>query len=279
MSWLIAADSSCEIRTLSCSVSDVNFSLIPFKIIIGDKEYIDDEDLDVDDMLREMTEYKGASRTSCPSPHDWAEVFKTADNVLAITISHNLSGSYNAAVSAREMVLEEYPEKNIFILDTLSCAGALAGAAELADKLIGEGSSFNKVCSAIKEFTENSHIMFGLASFENLAKAGRVNRVVGYIAGKLNMRVLGKRTVEGTIDFFYKTKGEKNILDKVISTMQTDLFDGSNPVMISNCNNIPAAEQLKERILSIWPKARVRLEKCGGLCSFYAQDKGFIITY
>ena len=105
-----------------------------------------------------------------------------------------------AALAAREMVLEEHPEKQIFVLDTLSCSGALAGAAELANKLIGEDQTFDDICFALKKFADSTHILFALASFDNLAKNGRVNRVVGFIAGRLNMRVLGRRTPDGKID-------------------------------------------------------------------------------
>lgn len=97
-------------------------------------------------------------------------IFLQADNVFALTISSNLSGSYNAAMAAREMVLEEHPEKKIFVLDTLSCSGALAGAAELANKLIGEDRTFDDICFALKKFADSTHILFALASFDNLAK-------------------------------------------------------------------------------------------------------------
>lgn len=140
-------------------------------------------------------------------------IFLQADNVFALTISSNLSGSYNAAMAAREMVLEEHPEKKIFVLDTLSCSGALAGAAELANKLIGEDQTFDDICFALKKFADSTHILFALASFDNLAKNGRVNRVVGFIAGRLNMRVLGRRT--GRQDrLYFKTRGETRVLAK-----------------------------------------------------------------
>ena len=76
--------------------------------------------------------------------------FAGGQRVSAFTISSNLSGSYNAAMAARTMVLEEHPEKKIFVLDTLSCSGALAGAAELANKLIGENQEFDDICFALK---------------------------------------------------------------------------------------------------------------------------------
>ena len=156
MAWMIVCDSSCEIRELEHPSTGVQFALVPFKIRVGEREYVDLATLNVPQMLQAMTDYNGASTTACPSPEEWAEYFLQADNCIALTISSNLSGSYNAAVAARTMVLEEHPEKKIFILDTLSCSGALAGAAELANKLIGEGQTFEDICFALEKFAEST---------------------------------------------------------------------------------------------------------------------------
>ena len=257
----------------------MQFALAPFTIRIGEREYVDLPTLNVPQMLQAMTDYNGASTSACPSPEEWAEYFLQADQVIALTISSNLSGSYNAALSAREMVLDEHPEKKIFILDTLSCAGALADAAELANTLIGEGIGFDDVCFALKKFAETTHILFALASFENLAKNGRVNKVVGFIAGRLNMRVLGRRTSDGRIAFFYKTRGETRVLARILEQMDADKYDGVHPVFISECNNLNAARLLEHGIRAKWPEAKIRIAPCAGLCSFYAQDQGLIITY
>ena len=279
MAWMIVFDSSCEIRALEHPSAGVQFALVPFKIRVCEREYVDLATLNVPQMLQAMTDYNGASTTACPSPEEWAEYFLQADNCIALTISSNLSGSYNAAVAARTMVLEEHPEKKIFILDTLSCSGALAGAAELANKLIGEDQTFEDICFALEKFAESTHILFSLASFDNLAKNGRVNKVVGFIAGRLNMRVLGRRTSDGKIDFYFKTRGETRVLAKILEQMDEDNYDGVHPVLISECGNQTAARLLEHGILAKWPEAPVRIVPCSGLCSFYAQDQGIIITY
>lgn len=279
MAWMIVSDTSCEIRELAPLAPGVQFALVPFKIRVGAREYVDLPTLNTAQMLQAMTDYNGASSTACPSPEEWAEMFLQADNSIALTISHSLSGSYNAALAARDMVLEEHPEKNIFILDTLSCSGALASAAQLANQLIGQGATFEAVCTALTAHNNSGHILFALASFENLAKAGRVNRVVGFLAGKLNMRVLGRRTAEGKIDFFFKTRGEPRVLAKILEQMDEDHYDGHRPVLISQCNNQNAAAMLMHGIHAKWPGAPVSTCPCSGLCSFYAQDQGIIITY
>lgn len=279
MAWMIVSDSSCEIRELENAAPGVQFSIVPFKIRVGEREFVDLPTLNVPHMLSAMTEYNGASATACPSPEEWAECFLQADNVLALTISHSLSGSYNAALSAREMVLEDHPEKNIFILDTLSCSGALACAAWLANTMIAAGRSFAEVTAAVTENNRQGHILFALASFDNLAKAGRVSRVVGFIAGKLNMRVLGRRTPDGKIDFYYKTRGETRVLARMLEQLNEDGYEGERPIVISQCANEAAALLLKHGIRTKWPDAPVHLLPCSGLCSFYAQDQGLIMTY
>lgn len=279
MAWMIVSDSSCEIRALANPAPGVQFSLVPFKIRVGQREYVDLPTLNTNQMLEAMTDYNGASSTACPSPEEWAEQFLQADCVIALTISHSLSGSYNAAVAAREMVLEEHPERQIFILDTLSCAGALAAAAQLANTLIGQGKTFEEICDALTAYNNAGHIMFALASFDNLAKAGRVSKVVGFIAGRLNMRVLGRRTPDGKIDFFFKTRGEARVLAKILEQMDEDGFDGSRPVIISHCHNENASHLLTNGIHAKWPHAQIQHYPCSGLCSFYAQDQGLIITY
>ena len=95
-----------------------------------------------------------------------------ADKSIALTISHNLSGSYNAALAAREMVLEEHPEKQIFVLDTLSCSGALAGAAELANKLIRIGTNFDTICIELANWAQKGTLCLPWPALITLPKPG-----------------------------------------------------------------------------------------------------------
>ena len=183
MAWMIVSDSSCDIRELRPLSPGVQFSLVPFKVRIGQREYVDLATLNIPQMMQAMTDYNGASTTACPSPEEWAERFLQADQVIALTISSNLSGSYNAAVAARAMVLEEYPDKQIFILDTLSCSGALATAAMTANEMIRRGAGFEEVCTALDKQCQDGHILFALASFDNLAKTGACPRWSALLPG------------------------------------------------------------------------------------------------
>ena len=109
MAWMIVSDSSCEIRELERPAPGVQFALVPFKIRVGEREYVDLATLNTQQMLQAMTDYNGASTTACPSPEEWAEYFLQADNVFALTISSNLSGSYNAAQLAMPKAIRGIP--------------------------------------------------------------------------------------------------------------------------------------------------------------------------
>ena len=139
MSWMIVSDSSCELRTLSNAAPGVAFSTVPLKIRVGEREFVDNAALDPDVMIEAMHNFNGASTTACPSPEEWAEKFLMADQVLAVTISSNLSGSYNSAMVARDMVLENHPEKKIHVLDSLSTGGEMTLAIWKANDLIARG--------------------------------------------------------------------------------------------------------------------------------------------
>ena len=111
MTWCIAADSSCNIRTFTPE-SEATYRLAPLKINVGGTEYTDDEHLDIRALLDAMALEDQASSSACPSVGEWAEIFRTADNIIAICISSNVSGSYDAACTARNLVMEEYMREN-----------------------------------------------------------------------------------------------------------------------------------------------------------------------
>ena len=156
MAWMIVSDSSCEIRELERPAPGVQFALVPFKIRVGEREYVDLPTLNTHQMLQAMTDYNGASTTACPSPEEWAEYFLQADNVFAFTISSNLSGSYNAAQLAAEEYQQENPGKRVFVLDSLSTGPAQRLLAEHLRDLLAEGREFDEICEEMLRYHKHT---------------------------------------------------------------------------------------------------------------------------
>ena len=98
MRYQIVSDSSSNIF----HIEGVNYTTVPMKIIAGEKEYIDTPELDLAGMVAELKEFKSKSGSSCPNVQEWIDAFGDADEVYAVPISRNLSGSYNSAKQAAE---------------------------------------------------------------------------------------------------------------------------------------------------------------------------------
>ncbi len=278
MKWRIVTDSSCDAMPDVQWPAGVSYGKVPFVFHIGDAEMTDNEHLDIPAMLTAMEQCPNASRSACPAPGIWEEQFEQADQVIALTISANLSGSYESAIAAREMTLEKHPDKKICILNSLSTGPVLNMTVEKALALIRKGFDFDNVSAALTDYIRSLHTIFALCSFNNLVKNGRVSRLAGLIAGKLGIWGIGAGDSEGRIVMVSKVRGSRKIIQTIVDNMKQNHFAGG-PVTISHCLNLEFASQLKEGITQIWRNAQVYLRETGGLCSFYAERHGLIVAY
>ena len=208
---------------------------MPLKIRVGDREFVDNAALDVAVMMAEMRNYNGASTTACPSPEEWAEKFLMADRIIAVTISSNLSGSYNSAMIAKEMVLESHPDKKIYVLDSLSTGGEMVLAIRKANELIGQGLEFEDVVKELEVVPPPGRFC-SLCPADNMVKNGRMSRIVGFVAGKMGMRIVGRGSDEGKLEMLHKTRGETRTLAFILEEMDRRGYQGT-PAVISHCFN------------------------------------------
>ncbi len=277
MNWNIVTDSSCDMKQFAPEDERISFSSVPFVIRAGDAEFIDDEQLDVEAMVDALGEIKEAGRTSCPSPETWLEKFRRAGSVVAVTISSNLSGSYNSACLARDMILEKEPDRKIAVIDSKSAGPELTMIVRRLHSLIDEKISFEEIVEKLNQFADKTQTIFALTSFDNLVKNGRVSRIAGFVAGKLGMCGIGVAN-DGRIDVKSKVRGTQRALKAIIDDMKANAFT-QGPVLISHCLNEELALKLKNLILQTWEKAQVDIMPTRGLCSFYAEKGGMIVAY
>ena len=277
MKWMIVTDSSCDLMTAETGSSDVIYDSVPFLLTLDGKDYSDDAALDVPAMVDAMEASK-ASHSACPGPGAWAEKFVQADQVIAITISSNLSGSYGSAMVAKDMVQEAYPEKKIEVIDSRSTGPKLVMIAQHAIREISRQTSFDRVCESCRELSKNVKTIFTLTSFHNLVQNGRVSRIAGFLATKFGIRVLGVGTEEGLIHFQGLVRGDKKALRSILNSMEENGYNGKQ-MAISNCLNPQMAEELKRLILEKWHQAIVQILPTRGLDSYYAERNGLIVSY
>ena len=274
MNIKIVSDSSSDIFALD----GVNYTSVPLKIITDEKQYIDNTDLNVDEMIEDLQKYKGTSKSSCPNMDDWAEAFGGADEIFCVTITKNLSGSYNSANLAVQDLLEENPDKKAFVVDTLSAGPECALIVEKLSELIQKGMSFEEIKDGICEYQKSTHLLFCLDSLRNLANNGRVSHAVAKVAGILGIRIVGKASLEGTLEIESKVRGADKAVAELYSKMKENGYNGGR-VRIHQCHNTESTNNLKAMIEKDFPSAEVIIRKTGALCSFYAEAGGFLVGY
>ena len=277
MKWLIAADSSCDLYTMKTGTKDIAYHTVPFTVTLDHAEYRDTDDLNIPEMVDAM-ERSAICRTACPSVGAWRELFERAEQTIALTISSSLSGSYSSAMVARELVLDEHPEKRITVVDSLSTGPKLAFLAQHVLEMIQANEAFDNITSACQEMSHSVRTLFTLSSFHNLVANGRMNRVTGFIAGKLGIRIIGEGSAEGTIRLKDKGRGDIKTLRRVVEIMAQQSFMGGR-VVISHCLNTQLAEKLRALIAQRWRNCDIQILPTRGLDSFYAERNGLIICY
>ena len=278
MKWNIITDSSCDILELENPSEDITFASIPFVISVGNRDFVDDADLDVDEMVTAMEESKEGSHTSCPPPHAWYEQFEKPGYSIGVTISSNLSGSYNSAVVARDMILEKDPDKKILLIDSHSAGPEIILIIRKLCKLISSGCDFDTVQEKIQQYMQLTHIVFALSSFNNLVKNGRMGKLTGFLAGKLGFWGIGIGSEQGTIEIKDKVRGSIKALNVILNDMKERGVEYKT-VIISHCQNAEFAEKLKAAIQEIWSSIEVTVNTTRGLCSYYAERGGLLVGF
>ena len=274
MSFKIVSDSASNILRLP----GVDYACVPLKIITDQKEYTDDENLDVTQMVSDLRQYKGRSSTSCPNVQEWLAAFEGARYIVAIAITSNLSGSCNAAFQAKQQYEQEHPGAKVLVVDSLSAGPEMGLLIEKAKELILEKLPIEQISEKLESYRQKTHLLFSLESLNNLARNGRVSPAVAKIAGVLGIRAVGRASDVGTLEQLHKCRGEKKALETIFSEMVSRGFQGGK-VRIAHCLNSPAATRLKESILSHFPKTDIRIEPATALCSFYAEQGGLLVGF
>ena len=270
----LVADSSANINVMS----GVDFESVPLKIVVGDEEYTDNANLAIGDMLKALKEYKGKTSTACPGVQEWINAFGNADVVFGVAITSGLSGCYNAAKIAAEEYMEANPGAKVFMLDSLSTGPEMELILEKYQELIAAGKSFEEIRDEVKEYSQNTHLMFSLETLSNFAKNGRVSPAVAAAVGLLGIRVVGRASDEGTLEPMHKCRGEKKALQQILTTMK-ELGYAGGKVRIAHSYNPEAAEKLRDLIYSEFPESDIAIRFNRGLCCYYAEEGGILIGF
>lgn len=269
-------------RFITDSCSDMiqteggNFVSVPLVISTDEKEYVDDEYLDIHEMLDDLSVYKGKSGTACPSVESWLHAFEGADTIFVVTMTSALSGTYNSALVAKKIYEHSHPEAKIHVFDTLSAGPELRLLMEKLFSFERAGKTFEEIVRCGEKYLQTTRLFFALKSLHNLAQNGRVNKVIAAAAGALGISVLGTASAEGTLESSAKCRGDKKVIAGMLEEITKAGFQNGK-VRISHVENPELAEKLRIALMERFPEAEILTYKARGLCSYYAERGGILV--
>lgn len=256
------------------------YTLVPLTLLVDGEEIIDDETFDQADFLAKIAASKESVKSACPAPESYMEAYSKADDIYVVTLSAELSGSYNSAVLGKNLYEEENGTKNIHVVNSRGAATTQVLIARKLNEYASQGMPFEEVVDKIEEYTTSLRTYFVLETLEVLRKNGRLSRLSATIAGALNIKPVMIGTRDGVIQKAAQARGMKKALAKMVEHMGSEGRDLTRrQFVISHCNCYERAVYVKELIKKHLHAEDVDIVDTKGVSSLYACDGGIIVSY
>lgn len=278
MKYKIVVDSCCELpENLR---NDEKFESVPLVLTVEGEDIIDDATFDQASFLKKVADSPNCPKSSCPSPERYMKAYECgAEHIYVVTLSAELSGSYNSAVLGKNLFQEEHPDVKVYVFNSRSASiGETLIALKIAE-CEEAGLPFEETVAVVEKYIESQHTFFVLENLETLRKNGRLGLVKGLVASALKIKPVMGSTDEGTICQLGQTRGMNKALVKMVDFIIERTTDSENKVLaISHCNCPQRAEILKEAILERMKLKDIVILDTRGVSSMYANDGGVIVA-
>lgn len=256
-----------------------NLTVVPLTVTIAGKDFLDNEDLNMEEFLTSTEENTEEGRTSCPSIDEWLKALEGSKRAVMLTITSGLSGSFSSAYQAKQIYEKDNPGSKVIVVDSRTAGPEISVIQREIKRLVEDKSvRFVDIEQKISEYKTHTHLLVILQSLHNLALNGRVNIAVAKMAKVLNIDVVGTASEEGKLEPISKVRGMKRAFKELLKLMDERKYKGS-PVIIDQCNNEKDANSLKEKILALYPKAEIVIRPMRGLCAFYAEEGSLMVGF
>lgn len=278
MSYKIILD-SCGEMTQEMK-QDERFEAAALTLTVGEEDIIDDETFDQEAFLKKVAECPECPKSACPSPERYREGFLAdADHLYAVTLSADLSGSYNSAMLGRTLALEKHPDKKIYVFNSKSASVGETLIALKIQECEEAGMEFEQVIETVESYIESQHTHFVLEDLETLRKNGRLTGVKALVATALKIKPVMGATLEGTICQLDQARGINKALVKMVDYVVAEAAGSEDKILaISNCNCRERAEMVKNAICERIKVKDVIILDTAGVSSMYANDGGVIVV-
>ena len=283
MSYKIIIDSCGELT--ADQKMDSHFENVALQLDVDDYHILDDETFNQQEFLQKVKESPNCPKSSCPSPDKYIDAFgEDATHIYIVTLSSQLSGSYNSAVLAKQMYEEGQQEngdmpRQIHVFDSRSASIGETLIGMKVQELEEAGESFETIVESVENYIEEMNTFFVLETLETLRKNGRLSNIKAMIVNVLNIKPIMGSTNEGTIQVLGQARGMNKALDSMVQKIIATTKNCEEKILaISHCNCPKRAEKVKEQIENMAKFKKIIILETAGVSSMYANDGGVIVA-
>ena len=241
---------------------------------------VDDETFDQKDVLRRIAASAECHRSSCPSPEKYMELYAGSEKrIYVVTLSSELSGSYNSAQLGKKLYEEEYGDKEIHVFNSRSASVGETLIALKVQECESRGMTFEQVVSATESYIDGQHTYFVLENLDTLRKNGRLTGIKSIVASALNIKPVLGSTPQGTICQLGQARGIKRALVRMTDCIARETENPEKKILgISHCNCYERAKEVERILLEKFQVKASFIVDTAGISTMYANDGGVIVV-
>ena len=264
-------------------IEQLQLEIVPLYLNFSDGEYKTGTTLKLADFHQKVKELNEVPRSAAPSPNDFYEAYKKVPQdkpIIMLSLSKELSSTYQNAVAAKNMILEEEPERRIAVINTKTASG---GIALLLHDLYGKiqaGDTFEQVVQHTEDRVGDTVTLFVLQTLDNLVRGGRISKVTGKIAKTLSIKLLMRGSEQGEIEVTERVRGEKRALKRFIQQIGEYTKSAENKsLFMTHCNSESRAIKLLNDIKEKYSFKETFLTDIGPIIATHGGDGAIVIAF
>lgn len=256
MSTKIYVDVGSNLYPKLLKEKGLDIKLLNMHLRIDDKEYTCyDESIDFAPFSKQFyqdLEEGKKIQTSLVNSGDFYEAFKpeieVGNQIICLTMAKGISGTYQAACIARDMVNEEQGKEMVYVLDTATAGFGEGMQAIKAQELANEGKSFKEIIDYLEEYKWRVRSEFTVDTVKYLLKTGRVSAILAKIVKLISLKILLYGSYESKIEMSSKVLGRVKSIQRLGQQCIDFIDDKKSTVWISHCNCLDDANKLADQL-------------------------------
>ncbi|MEJ5255061.1 MAG: DegV family protein [Acidimicrobiales bacterium] len=271
----IVTDSACDLE--ADEVAEHGIRVVPLTIRFGDREFVDREELSVEEFYARMASSHDLPETAAPPPGKFEEAFRDAaaegaDAVVCINLSSALSATMQSAQNAAQAVAGEV---DVRVIDSKSITGGLGTQVVEAAKAAREGRTVDEVVAVVEDLIPRTEIYGALDTLENLKKGGRIGNARALLGSMLSFKPL-IHIADGVVEEAGKPRTRKRALE----ALRDKLFAEDHVSHLRVCHGeAPDVDEFLDLISPRYPRDQIKISKIGAVIGTHGGPRIIGVCY